>query len=135
MRANAPADRAPLAIIVACIASFRMLYVRSERSRRSAFNQHHPYTAARSLSDGLSIPLEARLVHPASITASEQTRRQRHTSTVTFEEAILPMHNTHPQHRYSILSGPIETYEEIRAALESPVHRIHNHQSPSYAIT
>ena len=112
-----------------------MLYVRSERSRRSAFNQQHSYTAARSLSDGLSIPLEARLVHPATTTASEQTRRQRHTSTATFEEAILPMHNTYPQHNYSILSGPIETYEEVRAALESPVHRLHNDQSPSYAIT
>ena len=109
--------------------------MRSERSRRAAFNQDHSYTAARSLSDGLSIPLEARLVHPDSITASEQTRRQRHTSTATFEEAILPMHNAYPQNSYSTLSGPIETYEEVRAALESPVHRLHNHQLPSYAIT
>ncbi|CAD6588374.1 MAG: hypothetical protein ASARMPRED_003539 [Alectoria sarmentosa] len=123
-----------VAILVACLASFRILYTSSERSRRSALIDDQSNKTAERLDNGPGIPLNARVMSSTRIIASENTHHKRQTSAATFEEAILPMDNVHIQHKYSVVSGPRQRYEDMQSSLEIPVVRLHGHHLPSYIV-
>lgn len=121
-----------VAIIVACLGSFRILYTSSERSRRSARIENQTNRDAEYLGNDPGVPLNARVRNSTSINASEYNHKKRLESTDTFEEAILPMDNVYVQHKYSNFSGPRMRYEETPSPLETPVVRPHCHCSPSF---
>lgn len=78
--------------------------------------------------------MNARVVNPTSITAAENLRHKRQTSSDTFEEAILPMDDVYVQHRYDFFPGPKKRYEGIRSPLETPVIQLRG-QRLSFYIT
>lgn len=121
-----------VAIIVACLASFRILYTSSERSRRSTLVDEQPNRATRRLGDDHGIPLSTLVLNSSSVIAVESTGHRRESSADTFEEAILPMDNVYVQHKYSVFPETRKNCEEIRSPLESPVVRTHYHGFPSY---
>lgn len=118
-----------VAIIVACLASFRILYISSERSGHSTFIDDYSNRTAEYIGNATGVPLNARVVNPTSITTSENTRHKRLTSADMFEEAILPMDNVYVQHKYSVFPGPRKRYEEIRSP---PVIQLHGQRLSSY---
>ena len=101
-----------LAIIVACLASFRILYTKSERSRRSALIDGQSNRATEHLGNLPGVPLNARVLRRTSVFPSENIYHNQQTSVDSFEEAILPMDNVYVQHRYNLFSGSGKTYEE-----------------------
>lgn len=121
-----------VATIVACLASFRILYTSSERFRRSAFIVDHSNGAAEGLGNGQSILLNARVLSSTSIIPSRDIHIERQSSADTFEEAILPMDNVYVQHKYNHAPGSRMRHEEIQSPLESPAIRPHDHWLPLY---
>lgn len=114
-----------LAIIVACLASFRILYVSSERLRRSTQINFHSDRAIELENNRFSIPLNAQVVSQTVITTSDNTRHMRPTSIDTFEEATLPMDDFHPVSENSFFYGSRRRYEELPSPLETPSVRLH----------
>lgn len=123
-----------LAILVACLASFRILYTSSDRSRRSALIDDQSNRTTERLDNGPGIPLNARVMSSTRIIASENTHHKRQTSAATFEEAILPMDNVHVQHKYSVVPGTRQRYEEMQSPLEIPFVRLLGRQLQSYIV-
>ncbi|CAF9933431.1 hypothetical protein IMSHALPRED_009356 [Imshaugia aleurites] len=122
----------PSAIIVACLASFRILYTRSERFRRSAFLDKPSNRVEEHLGNGPSIPLNARVVNSTPIAATSDMHHKRQISTDTFDEAILPMDDVYIQHEHSVLSGPSKRYDETQSQLKTPTFRPYSHRFSSY---
>ncbi|CAF9934782.1 MAG: hypothetical protein ALECFALPRED_006087 [Alectoria fallacina] len=123
-----------VAILVACLASFRILYTSSDRSRRSALIDDQSNRTTERLDNGPGIPLNARVMSSTRIIASENTHHKRQTSAATFEEAILPMDNVHVQHKYSVVPGTRQRYEEMQSPLEIPFVRLLGRQLQSYIV-
>ena len=86
-----------IAIIVACLASFRTLYTRSERSsNRPSGKVDYSDRPSKFRSDDHFIPLTNRGVSAAIVSTGED-------STTSFHEPVYPVDNVHVRRDFSVL--------------------------------
>ena len=92
-----------LAVIVACLASFRTLYTRSDRAKRATPIDNDSGKAALFLGNGHGVPQNIRGLNSTSVTTREDSRHKRQGSAASSGDFILPMNTVYVQREYNVV--------------------------------